>query len=81
MPNIEDRRFSRAVILVCSHDEEGAMGFILNQKVHKPSFKDIYEELNLKEEAKKLEKSGYKIEIFQGGPVEKGRGFVLHSRD
>ena len=78
MPGMEDARFARSVILICSHGEEGCMGFILNQPISAPKFPEILEELEIEV---KSSNSGEDIPIFCGGPVEQGRGFVLHSLD
>ncbi len=81
MPGMGDKRFARSVILICSHDASGCMGFIINQAVVSPAFTDILDELNLNEEAENLRKEEREVPIYRGGPVEKGRGFVLHSLD
>ena len=81
MPGMGDQRFARAVILICSHSDEGSMGFILNQMVVTPTFVDILDELGLEEEQQIFEKSGREMPVYRGGPVEKGRGFVLHTLD
>ncbi|MEE9313521.1 MAG: YqgE/AlgH family protein [Rhizobiaceae bacterium] len=81
MPSMEDTRFARAIVLVCSHSEEGSMGFILNQPVSTPLFTDILEELDIEEEILDPESKNREVPIFRGGPVEQGRGFVVHSLD
>ena len=81
MPGMGDKRFLRSVILICSHSPEGSMGFVLNQPVVGRSLIDIYNELKLSEEAVRAGDSGLEVEICCGGPVEQGRGFVLHSPD
>ena len=81
MPGMGDDRFARTVIFICSHSNDGCMGFILNQPVAKPTFPDILEELNLEKEAENLASRDRSIQVHRGGPVEKGRGFVLHSLD
>lgn len=81
MPGMEDPRFSRAVILVCSHHSGGALGFVLNQPVLQPSFDDILEELNLQEGLAPADADRPVVPVFRGGPVEQGRGFVVHSPD
>ncbi|MEO1397597.1 MAG: YqgE/AlgH family protein [Pseudomonadota bacterium] len=81
MPGMIDDRFARSVILICNHDAEGSMGFVLNQPVESPKFEEILEELKLDDCADQLLKSGRDITVFRGGPVEQGRGFVLHSLD
>lgn len=84
MPGMEDHRFSRTVIFICNHDADGAMGFILNHKVQSPTFNEILEELEV--ELKIAPENEFDaelpaVEVFSGGPVEQGRGFVVHSLD
>lgn len=81
MPGMEDPRFERAVVFICSHSSSGAMGFALNKPVASPSFTDILSEIGLKEEARKASDLSVAPHVFSGGPVEQGRGFVLHSLD
>lgn len=82
MPGIADSNFARAVVYICAHSAEGAMGFIINQS-QQLSFVDIL--LHLKviadEDAILLSDSAREIPIQKGGPVETGRGFVLHTDD
>jgi putative transcriptional regulator len=82
MPGIADSNFSRSVVYICAHSSEGAMGFIINQP-QQLSFVDIL--LHLKviadEDAILLPDATRDIPIQKGGPVESGRGFVLHSDD
>jgi len=78
MPGMEDARFARTVILICSHSEDGSMGFILNQPVTSPTFSEILDELGLE---KSTRIGNPDVPIFKGGPVEQGRGFVIHSLD
>lgn len=78
MPGMEDPRFARSVILICSHTNQGSMGFVLNQPVVSPKFSEILEELSISDfDADRIDK----IPVYRGGPVEMGRGFVLHSLD
>ncbi len=78
MPGMEDHRFARAVVLVSSHDAQGAMGFVLNQPVASPSFDQIMDELGIEQ---CQGDSARDVSVFCGGPVEQGRGFVIHSLD
>lgn len=76
MPGMGDPRFEHSVILVCAHSEDGAMGLIINKPVPDLSFDSLVDQLSIpKGEA------GREIRVHQGGPVERSRGFVLHSRD
>lgn len=87
MPRMTDRRFRRSVIYMCAHSDEGAMGLIINQRVEHIDFGDLIERLGLNEDADdetqltdiSAELAG--MPIRKGGPVETGRGFVLHSSD
>jgi putative transcriptional regulator len=76
MPGMGDPRFDRSVILLCGHaTEEGAMGLIINQRAKELNFKQLLEQINIKP-AKPLTRNS---PIHVGGPVDHGRGFVLHS--
>lgn len=84
MPGMEDNRFSRTVILICNHDADGAMGFILNHKVQSPTFNEILEELEVERQSvpeNEFDAELPEVDVFSGGPVEQGRGFVVHSLD
>ncbi len=76
MPGIGDPRFERAVILVCEHSDEGTMGLIINKVAQEVRLSDVTEQLELG--TPDLAVSG---EVYFGGPVEMGRGFVLHSSE
>lgn len=80
MPNMDDPRFHRAVILVCAHDENGAMGLVINHPLPGLSFANMLDELNIPHEDVKPETLS-DIAVYGGGPVENARGFILHSRD
>ena len=83
MPQMRDPRFARSVIYMCAHSEEGAMGLIINQRASHISFPDLLERLGITtlsgEEGISNELLGMSVHV--GGPVETGRGFVLHSAD
>ena len=76
MPNMRDPRFARSVIYVCAHNADGAMGLVVNRLVGSVTFPDLLEQLSI-EGGTACEK----IRVHFGGPVESGRGFVLHSGD
>lgn len=83
MPSLEDDRFSRTVIYVCAHSSDGAMGIVVNKPAPHISFPDLLVQLdviNAGEEIRLPESAGA-VQILRGGPVEAGRGFVLHSAD
>ena len=74
MPNMRDPRFTRTVIYVCAHNADGAMGLVVNRLVGSVTFPDLLDQLGIDTEAITEE-----IRVHFGGPVESGRGFVLHS--
>ncbi|HEX9449351.1 MAG TPA: YqgE/AlgH family protein [Dongiaceae bacterium] len=76
MPQMRDARFTRTVIYMCAHTTDGAMGLIINRLVGSLTFPDLLEQLGIDGPVK-----GEHIRIRSGGPVETGRGFVLHSAD
>ena len=83
MPAMGDPRFSRSVIYLCAHSSEGAMGIIINQRAPNISFTELLEQLNIvpPEDRISLPSSLGAMDVYLGGPVETGRGFVLHSAD
>lgn len=82
MPGMRDDRFARSVIYICAHSEEGAMGLIINQ-VQQMLFPDLLVQLGImdEEQAIRLPASACDIVVRHGGPVDRSRGFVLHSDD
>ncbi|RUT31169.1 YqgE/AlgH family protein [Arsenicitalea aurantiaca] len=83
MPDMGDERFRETVIYMVGHGEEGAMGLVVNQELEEMRFGDILEELELgkPEEIINLPSRVREKVVLRGGPVQKGRGFVLHSPD
>lgn len=83
MPAMSDPRFSGAVIYLCAHSSDGAMGIIINQHAPHISFSELLEQLNIasEEESIRLPTDLQSMAVHVGGPVETGRGFVLHSAD
>ncbi len=75
-PQIQDPRFARAVIYVCAHGPEGAMGLVVNRRVGVAPLPDLLAQLGIEATADSRE-----IGLYCGGPVEAERGFVLHSAD
>lgn len=75
MPGIGDERFNRSVIYLCGHSEDGAMGLIVNKPVDDITFPELLEQLGIEGDPDQ------QIRVLFGGPVETGRGFVLHSTD
>jgi putative transcriptional regulator len=83
MPVMSDPRFARSVIYLCAHSEDGAMGLVINQRASHISFPDLLERLGIvtPEPEGRLADDIRAKSIHVGGPVETGRGFVLHSSD
>ncbi|MEM8876756.1 MAG: YqgE/AlgH family protein [Pseudomonadota bacterium] len=83
MPGIGDDRFARTVIYLCAHSEEGAMGLVVNRPSEDITFPDLLSQLGVVEgtESIQLPDTVSRMPVHLGGPVETGRGFVLHSSD
>jgi putative transcriptional regulator len=83
MPVMEDERFQRSVIYMCAHSPEGAMGIIVNRPAGSIDFPGLLMQLNIikKGERITLGEDAEAMKVLRGGPVETGRGFVLHSSD
>lgn len=73
MPGMGDPRFANSVVFMCAHSDEGAMGLIVNKTTDELRLRDLLEQLDIKrgDDARDLP-------VHFGGPVEHGRGFVLH---
>lgn len=76
MPGMGDGRFEKSVIFVCAHSEDGALGLIINKPAPDLSFVDLLDQLDINTPC-----GAPDIGVHVGGPVEHGRGFVLHSGD
>ena len=76
MPGMGDPRFDKSVVFVCAHSSDGALGLIVNKPAPELSFGDLLEQLQIP-----LRGEAREIKVHFGGPVEHGRGFVLHSGD
>jgi putative transcriptional regulator len=83
MPGMPDSRFARSVIYVCAHSPEGAMGIVVNQPAANVDFPDLLIQLDIIPSGRpiKLPEKAEQMKVIRGGPVETGRGFVLHSAD
>ena len=75
-PQMTDRRFAQSVIYLCAHSADGAMGLVVNKLIDGITFPDLLQQLNIETTS-----PDEKIRVHFGGPVESGRGFVLHSDD
>jgi len=76
MPGMQDPRFDHSVVCLCAHSEDGAMGLVLNRPLPGLSFDDLLRQLKVEPVPPQR-----RIRMMDGGPVETGRGFVLHSDD
>lgn len=83
MPGMSDPRFDRSVIFMCAHSDNGAMGIIVNKRAPMISFSELLERLDImpQENRIKLPDDVQSMLVQFGGPVEPGRGFVLHTSD
>lgn len=75
MPGMRDPRFEHSVILICAHSEDGAMGLVVNRPMPEIGFSDLLQQLGIETTDTAID-----IPVGFGGPVEPGRGFVLHRR-
>ena len=73
MPGLEDEAFSKSVIYMCEHSERGALGLIIN-KPSDISVQGLFDKVELPLRREDLTQTP----VFQGGPVQTERGFVLH---
>jgi len=76
MPGMADERFAQTVIYMCAHSSKGAMGIVINKPIPGLTFAELMKQLQIETGPKAGE-----LPILYGGPVETGRGFVLHSGD
>lgn len=76
MPSMGDPRFEHSVVLLCAHSDKGAMGLIVNKPNKEIRMSDVLDQLDISASGETSE-----MPVHFGGPVETGRGFVLHSVD
>lgn len=76
MPGMGDLRFAQSVVYMCDHSSKGAMGLIVNKPAADMSFGELLEQLEIP-----MTDAASGVQVFFGGPVETGRGFVLHSSE
>lgn len=76
MPQMPDPRFEKSVIYICVHNAEGAMGLVVNKLFEGISFTSLLNQLDIE-----VTQPARELTVHFGGPVESGRGFVLHSAD
>jgi putative transcriptional regulator len=83
MPAMSDKRFARSVIYMCAHSAEGAMGLIINQRAANITFTELLKQLGIVDTSAEetVPPEMLSMAVHVGGPVETGRGFVLHTSD
>ena len=83
MPTISDQRFERSVIYLCAHSSDGAMGIVVNKPAPDITFPELLTQLDViaSDNSIRLSRPIQSKQIYVGGPVETGRGFVLHTSD
>lgn len=77
MPGIDDPRFERAVVFLCAHDAEHAIGLAVNRPVDGLTLESLFEKIGIEPPLSRLADEA----VLMGGPVERERGFVLHTDD
>ncbi len=83
MPGMRDERFRRTVVYLCAHSDEGAMGLIINRSAPDLNLPELLVQLGIvdREDAIRVRPPELAVQVLKGGPVETGRGFVLHTSD
>ncbi len=83
MPGMRDERFQRTVVYVCAHSDEGAMGLVINRSAPELQLAELLVQLGIVDQGSeiRLPAASQGVQVLRGGPVETGRGFVLHSSD
>ena len=80
MPSIDDERFERTLIYMCVHNPEGAMGIVVNKPAPDITFPELLNQLSISVPPRSMTQP-IACPVLVGGPVEVGRGFVLHTQD
>lgn len=76
MPGMGDPRFEQSVVYICAHSPEGSMGLIVNKPATGVEMDDLLDQLSIPRAGRSVG-----MGVHFGGPVEHGRGFVLHSAE
>ena len=76
MPTMQDERFARTIVYMCAHTAQGAMGLVVNRLIDELTFDQLLQQIGIQTGA-----APDQLRVHRGGPVEPGRGFVLHSID
>lgn len=77
MPTLEDPYFKRSVIYIIEHNDDGAMGLVINQPISQLNVEELLEKMELP--IKNVVSTSMNQQVFNGGPVNQERGFVLHT--
>lgn len=72
LPDMQDTRFKQAVVLICEHNSDGAMGLVINHSIEEIDTNQVFSELSLGQPQDNLA-------VLAGGPVNKSSGFLLHN--
>lgn len=75
-PSMPDERFQKSVVFICKHDDDGALGIIVNNKVDDLPLGQVYKQLGIE-----VSRTAAERPVLFGGPVEPSLGLVLHSAD
>jgi putative transcriptional regulator len=81
MPVLNDQPFNHSVIYLCQHDEDHAMGLVLNQPISGLNFSQMMKEIGIESDSPVYTQRLAAQKIYRGGPVQNDRGFVLHTLD
>jgi len=83
MPALREGPFARSVVYLCAHRDDGAMGLIINHRADEIDFGELLRQLGVVPDGQgiRLPPKAEAVRVLRGGPVETGRGFVLHSAD
>jgi putative transcriptional regulator len=81
MPSLREGPFARSVVYLCAHRADGAMGLIINHRANEIDFADLLVQLEIFPDGEAIRVPPPVVKVLHGGPVETGRGFVLHSAD
>ena len=83
MPTMQDPRFARSVVYMCTHTKDGAMGLIINKRADNISFPELLVQARIVKEGNEdsVPPAVKAMHVHVGGPVETGRGFVLHTAE
>lgn len=79
MPLLQDPFFKRSVVYICEHNEDGAMGLIINKPLENLTVYGILKKLNIPIEGYDHSVNILNQPVFSGGPLAEDRGFILHS--